>query len=74
MDTTYLVKRSSTHFIKIKRRINNDDIISSKASCNEYNKELPSSLYSPLKGASKPILSGVLELLLNKLELKKINK
>ena len=31
--------------------------ISSSANCTEYRKELPNSLYSPLKGTNKPILS-----------------
>ena len=44
---------------------------SSNASCKEYNNESPSSLYSPLRGANKPILRTLLFSLLSKLELKK---
>ena len=45
-------------------------LISSSPSCKEYKREFPSSEYSPLKGASRPILRYLLTSLLKRLELK----
>ena len=44
--------------------------ISSRASCKEYKRELPISLYGPERGTSKPTLSDLLSSLLKRLELK----
>ena len=46
--------------------------ISSSASCREYKRELPSSLYAPLNGASRPTYKIFSFSSLKRLELKKI--
>ena len=50
-----------------------ESLISSRASCIENSKESPRFLYSPEKGANKPILSSRLFSFDDKLELKNIS-
>ena len=45
--------------------------ISSSANCNEYKREFPSSLYAPLRGASRTTFNILLISSLKRLELKK---